>query len=413
MTDWQGLIDESRQMDGLASKFEGKDQHGALRALEDRYGEWYASCLAALPDDLKDSFRSHYDDGSTGIHGTTIKAFLNVRIYPPGPQAVAATPGFRPQGLSYSWPYAYRQGFHPRIVDQRIILIEASKRAAAPRGEGGEVTNDDMRRIVEGLIQNAPQPSVDSNQAYEWLIQVEAVVGHLGPQGKTFESRLAKVRDDYENMPFAATISPRGDILSSSVATTEPLINGGLGVLRGMLKAIDNGIVGVPASRAAEPFPSSPSGMRSPGDATVFVVHGHDNEAKQTVARLLEWLGINVTILHEQTDEGRTLIEKLEQHANPATFAVILLTPDDVGASQANKRKLAPRPRQNVVLELGYFYGRLGRKNVCPLYKEGVELPSDMSGIVYTLIDDGGQWKYKLARELQAAGIGVDLNRIR
>ena len=103
----------------------------------------------------------------------------------------------------------------------------------------------------------------------------------------------------------------------------------------------------------------------------VFIVHGHDDEAKETVARFVENFGIEATILHEQANRGQTIPEKFEEHAGEAGFAIILLTPDDVGASQDEANSLKPRARQNVVLELGYFWGRLGRERMCVLYTEG------------------------------------------
>jgi hypothetical protein len=141
----------------------------------------------------------------------------------------------------------------------------------------------------------------------------------------------------------------------------------------------------------------------------VFVVHGQDNAAKEEVARFIEKLGLRATILHEQTNKGRTIIEKFEQHAQVG-FAVILLTPDDVG--HANLPSAAPRPRarQNVVFELGFFIGKLGRSRVCALLKDDIEFPTDISGVLYTRMDTGGAWRLQLAKEIKDAGIAVDLN---
>jgi predicted nucleotide-binding protein len=144
----------------------------------------------------------------------------------------------------------------------------------------------------------------------------------------------------------------------------------------------------------------------------VFIVHGHDDEAKETVARFVENFGIEATILHEQANRGQTIPEKFEEHAGEAGFAIILLTPDDVGASQDEANNLKPRARQNVVLELGYFWGRLGRERVCVLYKEGVELPSDIHGILYVPMDSSNGWQLQLAKEMKQAGLPVDLNRL-
>lgn len=143
----------------------------------------------------------------------------------------------------------------------------------------------------------------------------------------------------------------------------------------------------------------------------IFIVHGHDDAAKQEVARLIEKLGVHAIILHEQPDKGRTIIEKFEHHADVG-FAVVLLTPDDVGHPNNEPAKAKPRARQNVVLELGYFIGILGRSHVCALLKGGIEMPTDYSGVLYTSMDDAGAWKFKLAAEIKAAGIDVDLNKL-
>lgn len=144
----------------------------------------------------------------------------------------------------------------------------------------------------------------------------------------------------------------------------------------------------------------------------IFIVHGHDEAIKQTVARLLEKLELNPIILHEQPDKGQTIIEKLEKSSSDIDvgYAIVILTPDDVGAEASEKEKLLPRARQNVVFELGYFIAKLGRQRVQALHTQGVELPSDYQGVLYTQLDDGGAWKLKLAKEMKAVGIDIDLN---
>ena len=136
----------------------------------------------------------------------------------------------------------------------------------------------------------------------------------------------------------------------------------------------------------------------------VFVVHGHDKAARETVARFLEKLELKPVVLHEQPNKGRTIIEKFENHADVG-FVVVLLTPDDVGARAKNVDKLKPRARQNVILEMGFFIGKLGRERVFPFVKGAVETPSDYDGVVYTKLDDEGGWKTKLIEELKAVGI--------
>lgn len=145
--------------------------------------------------------------------------------------------------------------------------------------------------------------------------------------------------------------------------------------------------------------------------APVFVVHGHDHALLHQVVRVLEKAtSREVTVLHEQANEGRTILEKFETHAAQAAFAVVLLTADDTGGVAG--ATLKPRGRQNVIFELGFFFGKLGRSRVAVLLADGVEQPSDISGLVYIAIDEGGAWKFALARELTAAGIHVAHDRI-
>jgi len=142
----------------------------------------------------------------------------------------------------------------------------------------------------------------------------------------------------------------------------------------------------------------------------VFIIHGHDEGAKSQLARFLQQLGLTAVILHEQPNQGRTIIEKLERHSDDVAFAIALLTPDDVGGS-ALKSMLKPRARENVIYELGLFQSRLGRDRVCILHK-GVDVPTDISGVVYHEMDKAGGWQVSLAKELKAAGMPVDLNLI-
>jgi len=159
-----------------------------------------------------------------------------------------------------------------------------------------------------------------------------------------------------------------------------------------------------------EPTTQQPQAVPKQTDK-IFIIHGRDDGTKETVARFIETLDLKPIILHEQSNQGRTIIEKFEEHAEVG-FAIALLTPDDMGALQGDKEDLKPRARQNVIFEFGYFMGRLGRKRVCALTKENVELPSDYAGVVYIPLDDAGAWEMNLVSELKAAGFTVDANRV-
>jgi predicted nucleotide-binding protein len=149
--------------------------------------------------------------------------------------------------------------------------------------------------------------------------------------------------------------------------------------------------------------------------STVFIVHGHNEARKHELARtVLALTGNQPIILHEQSSEGRTIIEKFEDHAASAGYAIVVGTGDDVGrATDESNDQLRPRPRQNVVFELGFFFGALGRSRVALLHEDDVERPSDTDGIVRIPLDSAGAWKMLLARELDAAGIGIDWTALR
>jgi predicted nucleotide-binding protein len=170
--------------------------------------------------------------------------------------------------------------------------------------------------------------------------------------------------------------------------------------------AVNRRALGLPARQAADVKPK-----RSLNDerVRVFVVHGHDTEKREAVARYVEKLGFEAIVLAEQPNAGRTIIEKFEDYSNVA-FAIVLMTPDDHGGAKGLKSR--PRARQNVILELGFFTGVLGRGNVAALVVGSLETPSDVDGILYTPWDEHGAWRTKIAREMRASGLAVDLNRI-
>lgn len=144
----------------------------------------------------------------------------------------------------------------------------------------------------------------------------------------------------------------------------------------------------------------------------VFVVHGHDDGLKQEVSRTLERLGLEPIILSGQPNGGRTVIEKFE-HNSVVGFSVILMSADDVGRGRLEPEgAVSSRARQNVILELGYFIGKLGRNRVFVIKEPNVSQPSDIHGIVYEPVVGPGSWKLALHRELLAAGYGVDANKL-
>ena len=143
----------------------------------------------------------------------------------------------------------------------------------------------------------------------------------------------------------------------------------------------------------------------------VFVIHGRDEKTKNEVAKFLSQIGLEPIILSEQPSEGKTIIEKFERHSDVG-FAVALLTPDDLGSERSQREQMF-RARQNVVFELGFFVGKLGRERVCALTKDpNIEIPSDYSGVAYIDLRQVPAWRSELVRELECAGLDVDTSKI-
>ena len=143
----------------------------------------------------------------------------------------------------------------------------------------------------------------------------------------------------------------------------------------------------------------------------VFIVHGHNGNTKERTARFVEKLGFTAIIIHEQASRSMTIIETIDTYSNDVCFAIVLYTPDDMGnvKSKAESGELKYRARQNVVFEHGFLIGKLGRENVATLVEGVIELPNDISGIVYINDKD---WQIDIAKEMKAAGYEIDFNKL-
>ena len=225
------------------------------------------------------------------------------------------------------------------------------------------------------------------------------------------ESRQIKEFNRIRYVPFIIPLGPSTP--ESRRADRQAFMSGldrAAAVLESMLEEIEE--YWEDEDYAAAPFQTSQTNPLI--DLTkVFVVHGRDLGTMNTVARFIRDLDLEPVILQEQPDQGLTVIEKFEQHAQVG-FAVVLFTPDDIGALRDGEGKPKLRARQNVIFELGYLIAKLGRSNVTVLYKgdEGaIEIPSDYAGVLYISLDSGDGWKMRLIGEMKSAGLEVDANR--
>jgi len=141
-----------------------------------------------------------------------------------------------------------------------------------------------------------------------------------------------------------------------------------------------------------------------------FIVHGHDH---QSLYELKDYLQNTLklgepTVLRQMPGRGKTMIEKFEREAEAVELVFVLLTPDDRVADPSDPDAEKRRARQNVILELGFFLGKLGRESgrVMLLHKGSVEIPSDIVGVEYIDITNGIESAGEsIRRELRGLGI--------
>ena len=253
--------------------------------------------------------------------------------------------------------------------------------------------------------------SRDSGEFVGWQRDTEVSIEHIfGDEGRQLEDFKRISYSPY--FPGAMVVGPGVPDRTPKESDYRESFEKGLDrakvILRSMIKDIEKTWEDANEKQSVPRLPTNGRKKKT----RVFVVHGRDDDTRQAVARLIEKLDLKVVILEEQANRGRTVIDKFEQEAEKVGFAVVLLTPDDEGWLRGEDNEPLPRARQNVIFELGYFAGSLGRNRVCVLNKGDVEIPSDFYGVMYISFSDPDGWKLKLVKELQAAGFDVDANRI-
>jgi predicted nucleotide-binding protein len=153
------------------------------------------------------------------------------------------------------------------------------------------------------------------------------------------------------------------------------------------------------------------SGAQEDVTPTVFVVSGEANEPTSEVAQLIERLaGRPPVVLRGQPDGGRAIIDAFTGHLHPA-IVVVMLTGDDEGRTRGtDDHRLQPRARQNVVYEMGWFHGKLGRRSVITLIEDEIEAPTDATDVSDIRLDAEGTWRDQLGQQLRSAGLDIDLD---
>ena len=293
---------------------------------------------------------------------------------------------FKPDGSQ--WSQGKNMFYHAMIEN-------SEKRGRSPSSqEIFELDKTELSEIIDDVV--VPYLSNQEFQFDGYFVKPGNVVRLVVK--RTMESVRTHADYENENMPAGVLVfvSP-SDILSHEKYATDITKEAmALGKEKLSQRRLAN------ASRSARP---------SSERERVFVVHGHDDLVKATVARFVQKLGFEPVILHEQPSAGRTIIEKIEEFSDVG-FAIVIYTGDDVGATRDPKPRLRERARQNVVFEHGFFIAKLGRDRVAALLKGEIETPSDINGVVYVPLDSGGAWTMAVSKEMKAAGYSVDMNKL-
>lgn len=147
----------------------------------------------------------------------------------------------------------------------------------------------------------------------------------------------------------------------------------------------------------------------------VFVVYGHDNNARTQLEAMLRRWDLEPLILDQLISSGQTIIEKLEEYTQQVNFGIVLATPDDMGYPKNDETKKQYRVRQNVVLELGMLLARVGREKVAILLSQSEEMekPSDIDGLIYIPFKGNvEETKVSLAKEMNRNGYTLDISKL-
>jgi predicted nucleotide-binding protein len=320
-------------------------------------------------------------------------------------------------GLRHDVEMGRREDYEEPVKELHSILVSRSR--------GGDADEDRYEELREWLLGEADLAPL----APSWLRRVRTLDlwwVEIGPKGG-YKERAAYTAAEFEPLFEYVESLPRTVPRQKAAPTPRPATGAdllsafGLGVENTTLQHRPAASLPRPSEQRphaidqnrralhqGSPVPAAVSAV--PGDIRVFVVHGRDLDRPQVLARLIEKLGFRAVLLADQPNAGRTIIEKFEDHSEDVAYAIVLMTPDDLGGIRGSRAQ--PRARQNVILELGFFIGMLKRKNVLALVVGDIETPSDIDGVLYVRWDGAGAWKDRVAREMKAAGLPVDLNKL-
>ena len=245
---------------------------------------------------------------------------------------------------------------------------------------------DRLKKCLEAVQSFNPQSVTDQFNtpeldALEASID-EALVRTFGAD--TLDYERYKFAKDFNRGPYNSSYHVPPDEFQASIARSKAR---SIALLGQAIKSLDEQL----EERSSNPpvNQAAPETTRLPS-RKVFLVHGRDNDAKNEVARFLGKIGLEEIILHERPNSGRHLLTKFQEESEGASFAVVLITPDDEGGlSGEAPRKLEQGKTSSS--SLAFLSGSLGAARVAPLVKGDVEKPSDFDGVGYITLDPAGR----------------------
>lgn len=277
------------------------------------------------------------------------------------------------------------------FVDQLKAQIERGKQVATmPVDARG--SRDYYGRITN-VVYDKTQEDAFNNERRKWQQYVEELLKQsFSISNNEYHKDFCETGQSLIFVPGQDYVQDERDEINQKIAYLESLIER----IPLIPSSVESSIAPVEETKAVK-------------SNKVFVVHGHDTASRAEVELFIKKIGYEPIILFKQASGGKTIIEKLEEETDSIGFAIILYTACDFGRDKKESKEL-PRARQNVVFEHGYLCAKLGRDHVCALVEPGIEIPSDLAGVVY--IQLSGPWDYQIAKEMKHVGMDVDLNKL-
>lgn len=286
-------------------------------------------------------------------------------------------------------------------IEEKDILMQSTKTAIA------NISNM-FKKQTEKIEESVKMTDYEKlKKLYDEIDELIAkgTTGSLEPVSRWYGKTERFLKDHCKECKTQFESFDRIYFLSSFSPENSTTYKENLGVIKDILEECLEKICD---SKETDLEVTASEGNKTDNFKSVFIVHGRDEGQKEAVARMIEKQGIKAIILHELPNQGATIIEKFETHSD-VSAVVALFTDDDIGHLKTVDDP-KPRARQNVVFETGFFIGKLGRKKVILIAEKGIELPSDLQGILYT---DQTNWKFDVLSELDAIGFSIDYRKLK